>query len=120
MSSTHHTNYVKVWAILLVLLLISITGPMLEIPIVTLITAFGIAGVKAYLVITRFMHLNAEKPIILMLFGTCLALLLLFFAGTGPDVMNHEGSNWTNDAAHKITHEAELRAKEQAESGSHH
>ena len=61
----HHTNYVKIWAILLVLLLISITGPMLEIRVVTLITAFGIAIVKAYIVAKNFMHLDVEKPIVL-------------------------------------------------------
>ena len=43
-----HPNYVRIWAILLVLLIISVLGPMLEIRVVTLFTAFGIAIVKAY------------------------------------------------------------------------
>ena len=115
--SDHQTNYVKIWGILLVLLAISIAGPMLEIKVVTLITAFGIAGVKAYLVITKFMHLNTEKPIILMLFGVCLAFMLLLFAGTSPDVLNHEGQNWTNDEAQRLTIEAEAASPE---AGSHH
>ena len=34
---THHTNYVRVWQILLVLLVVSVLGPMLEIQVVTLI-----------------------------------------------------------------------------------
>ena len=43
----HEHNYGKVYLILLVLLVVSILGPMLEIQVITLITAFGIAGVKA-------------------------------------------------------------------------
>ena len=42
----HHPNYVKVWAILTALLVVSVTGPMLGIRTVTLIAAFGIALVR--------------------------------------------------------------------------
>jgi caa(3)-type oxidase subunit IV len=91
---THHGNYVKIWAILVVLLLISVLGPTLEIKIVTLITAFGIAVVKAYLVVKNFMHLNVQPRFILYLMGTCLVFMLLFFAGTAPDVMKDDGDNW--------------------------
>ena len=41
-EDSHHTNYTKIWAILVVLLAISVLGPMLEIQVVTLVTAFGI------------------------------------------------------------------------------
>ena len=61
-GSGHHRNYVKIWAILLGLLIISVLGPMLGIRLVTIITAFGIALVKAYLVAKNFMHLDVEKP----------------------------------------------------------
>ena len=44
---THHPNYVKIWAILIVLLAISVAGPMIGIKWVTLLTAFVIATVKA-------------------------------------------------------------------------
>jgi hypothetical protein len=56
-----HPNYVKIWIWLVVLLLISVAGPMLEIPAVTIITAFGIAFVKAFLVAANFMHLKFEN-----------------------------------------------------------
>jgi hypothetical protein len=46
----HHRNYVKIWAILTGLLVVSVLGPMVGIRMVTLIAAFGIALVKAYLV----------------------------------------------------------------------
>ena len=62
MSEAHeHPNYVKIWYWLLVLLAISVVGPMLEIPAVTIITAFGIALVKSFLVAANFMHLKFER-----------------------------------------------------------
>ena len=90
--------YIKTWAILCVLLVVSVAGPFLEIWWVTLFTAFGIACVKAYMVITRFMHIKAEPPFVSYLVITALVFMLLFFAGTAPDVMKHEGSNWEKPA----------------------
>ena len=56
MSEHAHPNYVKIWAILLGLLAVSVAGPFLGIWWVTLITAFGVALVKAYLVSANFMR----------------------------------------------------------------
>ena len=95
----HHRNYVKIWGILCVLLVISVVGPMAEIQIVTLITAFGIAFVKAYLVCKNFMHLDVEKPVVWYILTTCCVFMVLFFAAVAPDVMKHEGTNWSNEAA---------------------
>lgn len=94
-------SYVKVWAILLVLLVVSVVGPMAEIPLLTLVTAFGVAGVKATLVIRRFMHLDLEPKYVGYALATCLAFAFLFYAGTAPDVQNHDGQNWSNLAAHE-------------------
>jgi caa(3)-type oxidase subunit IV len=101
--SEHETNYVKIWAILLCLLVVSILGPFLEIKIVTLLTAFGIAIVQAYLVAKNFMHLNIEPRYAVYLLTTMLVFVLLFFAGTAPDVMKHEGANWVKPAVHVET-----------------
>jgi len=90
--------YVKIWGILLVLLVISIFGPFLGVPVVTLITAFGIALVKAYLVAKNFMHLNVQPGFVVYLLSTCLVFMLLFFAGVAPDVMKQEGDNWMKPA----------------------
>jgi caa(3)-type oxidase subunit IV len=95
----HHVNYKKIYFTLLVLLVISVAGPFLEIFWVTLITAFGIALVKANLVIQNFMHLRWEKRIMKWMLSTSLVLMFLLFAGVAPDVMKHEGTRWTNDAA---------------------
>jgi len=99
MSEEHaHTNYVKIWGILVALLVVSVVGPMAEIQALTLITAFGIAVVKAYLVAKNFMHLNLEQRYISYLMATMLVFMLLFFAGTAPDVMKAEGSGWKKPA----------------------
>jgi caa(3)-type oxidase subunit IV len=96
----HEVNYVKIWLILLALLVVSILGPFLGIKAVTLITAFGIAIVKAYLVAKNFMHLNIEPRYAVYLLLTMLVFMLLLFAGTAPDVMKHEGTNWVKPAVH--------------------
>jgi caa(3)-type oxidase subunit IV len=90
----HHVNYVRIWQILLALLVVSVLGPMIGIKIVTLITAFGIAVVKAYLVAKNFMHLNVQPRYVVYILGTALVFMLLFYAGTAGDVMKHAGDNW--------------------------
>ncbi|MEW5852076.1 MAG: cytochrome C oxidase subunit IV family protein [Myxococcota bacterium] len=107
MTEHAHPNYVKVWAILVALLVVSVVGPMLGIKVLTLITAFGVAVVKAYLVARNFMHLHIEKRWVVYLLTTCLAFMLLLFAGAAPDVMKHEGQRWENHAAKRVTHQAQ-------------
>ena len=119
--------YVKIWAVLLVLLILSILGPIvaphlafgfLEAWMITLLTAFGIAVVKAYLVAANFMHLNIEKRYITYLLSTMLMLMLLLFAGVAPDVMEHKGQNWENVAAEAEVERA-LAAEGKAAHGEH-
>ena len=86
--------YIKTWAILLVLLVVSVLGPELGIQWVTLFTAFGIAVIKAYLVAVRFMHLNLTPRFVIYFVSTSLVFMLLFFAGAAPDVMKSSGTNW--------------------------
>ena len=114
----HHTNYVKIWGILLVLLVISVAGPMLEIRVVTLITAFGIACVKAYMVVKNFMHLNLAPRFVTYIVVTSLVFMLLFFAGTAPDVMQHEGSGWEKPAWKQAA--ADHAAGAAGDHGEHH
>ena len=93
-AAHHEHNYIKIWAILLVLLVVSVAGPMLEVKIITLLTAFGIAIVKAYLVAKHFMHINLEQRYVTYFMATTLVFILLFFAAVAPDVMKKDGSNW--------------------------
>jgi caa(3)-type oxidase subunit IV len=91
-------HYIQVWFILVLLLIVSVAGPMLEIQWLTLVTAFGIACVKAYLVAKNFMHINLEQRFISYAVITVLVFMLLFFAGASPDVMKDEGSGWEKPA----------------------
>jgi len=89
-----HRNYVKIWAILSGMLVLSVLGSMVGIPVVTLIAAFGIALVKAYLVAKNFMHLDVEKPIVHWALATVLILMVLMYAGLAPDVQRSTGDHW--------------------------
>jgi len=113
----HHVNYFKIYWILVVLLGVSIAGPEFGHKTVTLITAFGIAVVKAYLVAANFMHLKFEKKYIAYLMLTALAFMGIFYAGVSPDVMKHHGRGWENVAAKQETERA-LKAQEAAR-GAH-
>jgi caa(3)-type oxidase subunit IV len=86
--------YVKIWALLCVLLAVSIVGPMFGIRVVTLITAFGIAIVKAYLVAKHFMHLGIEKRWVAYILLAMMAFMVVMFGGVAPDVLEHRGHNW--------------------------
>jgi caa(3)-type oxidase subunit IV len=91
-TSGHHPNYKKIYYTLLVLLVISVAGPFLGIFWVTLLTAFGIAIVKATLVVQNFMHLKWERSIVKWILAGSLVLMFLLFAGVA-------GANWENTAA---------------------
>lgn len=101
-----HPNYIQIWGILVALLVVSVCGPMLGIKAVTLITAFGIALVKAYLVAKNFMHLNIERSYIVFLLVTAVGLMVLMFGGVAGDVMDHQGRNWRNLAAQEEVNRA--------------
>ena len=98
----HEAHYVRIWAILLVLLVVSVAGPFvgsaLHMHWITLLAAFGIAAVKAWMVVKNFMHINVEKPIIRWIMVTGVALMVLMYGALAPDVQKGEGQNWKKDA----------------------
>jgi caa(3)-type oxidase subunit IV len=102
-GDSHHINYFGIYVTLVVLFLISVMGPeigqLTGLRWITLVTAFGIAIVKARLVIDNFMHLKWEKRIMKSVLITSLVLMALMVAGISSDVLNHEGRNWENVAA---------------------
>jgi len=120
----HSAGYIKIWAILLVLLAVSVAGPevakyfgSLELA-VKLFTAFGIAVVKAWMIVKFFMHLNLEKKFVTYFIVCALAFMALFYFAVAGDVMNHVGTNWENVAAQ---HEVERALAEiKAHGGGHH
>lgn len=98
-SQHKHPDYKKIYITLVILLVISVAGPHLGIEWVTLITAFGIAVVKADLVVRNFMHLKWERRIMKWMLTSSLVVVGLFFAGVAPDVMEDRGLHWVNNAA---------------------
>lgn len=127
-------HYVRIYLTLLVLLAVSIMGPVLaprlgeaRVPVVglrvstfvMLVTAFGIAVVKAWLVIKHFMHLSIERPIAKWFLAASVLLLALFWGGIAPDVQNHSGANWENVAAQAAVERGipEVAHEEDAEHG---
>ncbi len=124
-------NYTKIWAILCVLLVVSVLGPMIGIRWLTLITAFGIAIVKAYLVAKNFMHINLERRFVVYMVVTMLVLMAIFMGGVSPDVLKHEGAregaegskaHWENVAAKTWVEKGlkEAPAEEGAHGGGEH
>lgn len=103
MSSDSHPSYFKIYIMLLVLFVISVLGP--EVAewmnmegasrlILVLVTAFGIALVKAYYVLAYFMHLKFEKIYAPYILISMVALLFVFFFGSATDAMKSEGHHW--------------------------
>lgn len=97
-AAHRHPNYVLIYLALLALLAVSLLGPMLGILLVTIVTAFGVAVVKATMVAAYFMHLNIERRYVWYILLTMLVFMLVLFAGVAPDVMSHEGLNWKHIA----------------------
>ena len=114
MSDHGPAHYKKIWFILLALLLVSFAGPFISTALVrdfpnaawvltlarwlTLATAFGIAGVKAYLVAKHFMHITVQPRFVSYMVVTALVFMLMFYAGTAGDVMKQDGDNWHKPA----------------------
>ena len=115
----HERNYVKIWGILVGLLMVSVLGPMVGIRWVTLVAAFGVALVKAYMVAKNFMHLDVEKPIVHWMLGAALALMVLLYGALAPDVEKGSGENWKKDAGfhHSFTTSKPRHAEGTAEHG---
>jgi caa(3)-type oxidase subunit IV len=117
----HERHYVQVWGILLVLLVISVAGPFvgdaLKMHWITLITAFGIAVVKAYIVAKNFMHLDIEKPIVHFILAAGVALMVLLYGALAPDIQKSEGQHWKKDAGF---HHSFTTSKPHHEGGTEH
>jgi len=117
-AHAHHPNYVKIWAVLLGLLIVSVAGPFIGIKMVTLLTAFGIAIVKAYLVVKNFMHIDVAAKYVAYFVITALVFMFLLFAGAAPDVMKSQGRNWEKPAW--VSGAVHAQPAEGAEHGEEH
>ena len=112
MSADHgNSYYVKIWAGLMALFIISVLGPEFGILWLTLVTAFGVAVVKALMVAAYFLHLNIEKRYIWGLLVGALLFLGAFYAGLAPDIQNDRGVNWTHCNGYNDANKARILAE---------
>ena len=99
MGSHGIDHYWKIYLQLTGLFLISFIGPFVAEALpegkirmgLILVTAFGVAVVKAWLVAKNFMHVTVEKRFIHYGLITALVFMLMFVAAIFPDIKNHEG-----------------------------
>jgi len=98
---SHEAHYIRIWAILVVLLVVSYFGPMVASKLgwhwLLLTTAFGVAVIKAYMVAKNFMHINVEQPIIHFMMITGVALMVLLYGAISPDIQQGSGQHWQKD-----------------------
>ena len=100
MSDSHGPKYyIKIYLVLVVLFIISVLGPELGYRAVTLVTAFGIAVVKAVIVAAYFMHLNVEKKYVHYVLYSMLLLMGILYAGIRIDIEATRGGNWVNESS---------------------
>lgn len=82
-----HPNYFKIWGILVAILFISLALGELGQKALAITLIFGLALIKAIMVMGNFMHLKWEPKLLtwIMIFATvCLGI---FYFGVAPDVV---------------------------------
>lgn len=82
-----HPNYVLIWGILMAALMVSLVLGFMPIPVVPVVLIFTIALVKAYLVLSYYMHLRFEPFYVAVIVVTGLACLYFLFFGLVPDIV---------------------------------
>ena len=91
MTTTAHPHtagfYIKIWVALLIMLGISIAIADLGHPGLATVFIFGIAVLKAFLVVMFYMGLALEARYILWVMVSGLALMLILFFGLVPDIV---------------------------------
>ncbi len=88
MENNHPTtNYNLIFGILIAALVVSLVLAVISSGPLVIGLIFAIAAVKAYLVLTKFMHLSLEPLWVKIGMGVLVFLLLLVFIGFYPDVV---------------------------------
>ena len=67
---------------------------MLGIRAITLITAFGIALIKTYIIAAEFIHLKVEKRITTLIILSIIIIILIFYFNITPNIMKTSGQHW--------------------------
>ncbi|MDH5657074.1 MAG: cytochrome C oxidase subunit IV family protein [Spirochaetia bacterium] len=80
-----HPNYTLVYGILVALLGLSYLSDFIEAPIFAMTLLFGTAFIKAWLVISNFMHLKYEHWVMWLIPGSGVACLIILYVLVFPD-----------------------------------
>jgi cytochrome c oxidase subunit 4 len=86
-----HPNYVAIWAVLLVALIVSLLLAYLEHAALAIGLIFAIAIVKAALVAGFYMHLKFETRYVIVAIAAGIVALGILFAGLFPDIVGVYG-----------------------------
>ena len=86
-----HPNYVAIWAVLLVALIVSLLLAYLEHAAIAIGLIFAIAIVKASLVAGFYMGLKFETRYVIVAIAAGIVTLAILFAGLYPDIVSVYG-----------------------------
>ena len=87
-DDTHpQTNYVAIWGVLTVALVVSLALGMLAPSPLVITLIFAIAAMKAYLVLAYFVHFTVEPRFVKIMVGSLVVLLAILFVGLVPDIL---------------------------------
>ncbi len=87
-------TYFKVWAALLVLLLVTIGAAFLNLGAFNLPVAMLIACIKASLIVLVFMHIKGAAPLLHVAAGAGLLWLAILLALTMNDYLTRHETSW--------------------------
>jgi cytochrome c oxidase subunit 4 len=79
--------YVLTWIALLILTAVTVTVAGLHLGRLSVLTAVAIAGVKAAVVLSFFMHLKYEKPFFRTMVYVVIGVLAVFIGLTFTDIL---------------------------------
>ncbi|GIL16837.1 MAG: hypothetical protein BroJett040_05880 [Oligoflexia bacterium] len=82
-----HPNYIKIWGVLVGILVLSLAVGELGHKVLSVTLIFGLALVKAIMVIGNFMHLKWEPKLLTWVMIFAVAALGIFYFGVAPDVV---------------------------------
>lgn len=82
-----HPNYVGIWIALVVLFVLSVGAGFLGETRIAITGIFALAIIKAFLVISYYMHLRFEARWMRILMLSVLVLVGILFVGLVPDIL---------------------------------
>ena len=82
-----HPNYVALWTVLVVLLILGIAVGFVGNPVLGAVLVFSVATVKAALVAMNYMHLKSEPLLIRAILLCGLACIFIVLIGLIPDIV---------------------------------